>query len=181
MKLPASIVALIVLGLIGCKDTTETTQLPPKVVAQISAIQLEHSLTDEELSTALKRWMEMYTGTKDLLESEDIFGGSAWTPERLAELLATSEDALQEMRHEDQALAGYSLSHLFKINEGKYEDAADSLRRIVARHYMLVKNHPNEAEEQFIKNLQKTSVTDPKLKALLENSEREEANTKPTR
>ncbi len=93
MKPAVSILALLFLGLLGCKKLVETSNVSPEIATEINRIQVENSLSDDEISAALERWVKMYSGGKRPLESEDILGGGAWTPERFAEVMAESERA----------------------------------------------------------------------------------------
>ena len=164
------IIALVVLGLVSCEDSKKTTKISPEISSEISRIQAENGLTDEQMTDALKRWVQIHAGTKELLKSDDLLGEGEWTPERVAEMIAESEKALKAIRHEDQMLAVYSLGHLSALHDKRYEETADSLRGIIARHYMAIKDQPNEAGKSFLHKVQELSEADPKLKSLLEQT-----------
>lgn len=170
MNPAVSILALLGFGFLGCKESVETTKASPEIANEIHRIQVENALSDDEISVALERWVEMYSGAKDLLESEDLFGGGAWTPERFAEMMAESERALKGVRHEDQMLAVYSLAHLSALNGERYDDIAESLRRIVTEHYASIKDNPNEVEENFVRKVHELANMDPELKRLLDQN-----------
>lgn len=171
MKPTFPLLAILILGLVGCKDSEAPSKVSPELATEISRIQAENALSDEEISTALERWAEMYAGAKGLLESEDLFGSGAWTPERFAELMTESEKALKELRHQDQMLAAYSLGHLSALNDKRYDDVAESLRGIIVRYYASAKDNPNEVGENFLVKVHELADSDSELKRLLGKSE----------
>jgi len=181
MKPTSAPLALLILCLIGCKDSGDTSKVSPQITSEINRIQADNALSDDELSQALERWVEMYAGAKDLLESGDLFGSGAWTPEHFAEMMNESEKALKEVRHEDQMLAICSLGHLSALNDRRYEELAESLRGIVVRHYTTVKERPNEVGENFVRKVHELAESDSELKSLLEQNELGEQGADPNR
>ncbi len=171
MKAITCVATLFLGGLTACQDREEKANVSPEIVATIDRIQKESGVSDEDLTKSLERWVEMYAGAKELLESDDIFGNGAWTPERYAELMVETERMLKETIKEDQTLAIYSLGYLRLINDKQPDEAADLMRSTLAKYYRSIRENPKDVEVTFLKNLRKLADEDPDLKKLLEESE----------
>lgn len=160
----------------GCRESAVESKFSPQVTAEINRIQLDHKLSDQEISKALERWIEVYAGTRDLLESEDVYGNASWTPERFADLMNETERALKEARQEDRMLTIISLGHLSALNEKRYDQIGDSMREIVVKHYASVEGRPNEADKNFIQKVKKLAEIDSELQRRLDGKNTVEHN-----
>lgn len=152
----------------SCDRKQSPSKISPQVAADLNRIQAEAALSDEEISKALERWIEIYSGSKDLLESEEALGDKAWTPERLGKLHHDLERVLREQRKEDRLLAMISLSHLSALNNKRYDEIAITLREIIAKHYREIKGRTDEIDLNYVRKTHELANTDPELKKLME-------------
>jgi hypothetical protein len=164
----------VLLVFASCERKQSPSEISPKLALDLNRIQAESSLSDEDMSKALERWIEVYSGTQDLLESEEALGDKAWTPERLGKLHEGIEKVISETRSEDRLLALISLNHLSSLNNKRYDEIAITLREIIAKHYREVMGRTNEVDMIYVRKARELANTDPELKKLLEMEPRKE-------
>ena len=158
----------VLLVFASCERKQSPSGISPKLASDLTRIQAESSLSDEDMSKALERWIEVYSGTQDLLESEEALGDKAWTPERFGKFHDGIEKVLSEQRSEDRLLAVISLSHLSSLNNKRYDEIAITLREIIAKHYREVMGRTNEVDMNYVRKASELANTDSELKKLLE-------------
>ena len=158
--------ACFILGIISCKNSSKVHVLSPEVVAGISRIQIENSYSDAETRVALEQWIQAFGSTKETHES---FGSSPWTPEKFNELMLESDKWLEETQVQQHSVAVYSLIHLIALNEKRYEDLAESLRKIIADHYNSIESSSSldGLSRDFLQKVQDVSKTDRELNRLI--------------